>query len=117
MRPGHNGHLYGGSPRGGLHVRLRRFTSSCTRDGRISARRLPGTTASPISNVQRYSLLAQALTCVTAPMHGAHLSEEQVAELVAPYLNTLELVIKGVSVTRANALLEALYELYGHAEE
>ncbi|KAH8994245.1 hypothetical protein EDB92DRAFT_2113462 [Lactarius akahatsu] len=52
-----------------------------------------------------------------ARRYGAHLPEEQVTELVAPYLNTLELVIKGVSVTRANALLEALYKLYGHVEE
>ena len=72
--------------------------------------------------------------------YGAHLSREQVAELVAPHPDTLELVnswlehhsvpsssistshgsgwltLTGVSVSQANALLEASYELYNHTE-
>jgi len=72
--------------------------------------------------------------------YGAHLSKEQVAELVAPHPNTLELVnswlehhdipsssismthggntlmVKGVSVTQANALLNTSYQLYRHVE-
>src|SRR6266702_475728 len=72
--------------------------------------------------------------------YRSHLSKEQVAELVAPHPNTLELVnswlehhgvpsssisithggntlmLKGVSVTQANALLNASYQLYRHVE-
>ncbi|KAI9459877.1 subtilisin-like protein [Lactarius psammicola] len=72
--------------------------------------------------------------------YGAHLSREQVAELVAPHPNTLELVnswlehhgvpsssvsmthggntltLRGVSMTKANALLDASYQLYRHVE-
>ncbi|KAI9452652.1 subtilisin-like protein [Lactarius psammicola] len=72
------------------------------------------------------------------PKYGAHLSQGQVAQLVAPHPNTLELVnswlehhgissssismthggntltLKGVSVTQANTLLGASYQLYRH---
>ncbi len=72
--------------------------------------------------------------------YGAHLSKEQVAELVAPHPDTLELVnswlkfhgvlsssisvthngnwlrLTGVSVSKANDLLGASYQLYRHAE-
>ncbi|KAF8265347.1 subtilisin-like protein [Lactarius quietus] len=71
-------------------------------------------------------------------LYGKHLSKEQVAELVAPHPNTLELVnswlehhriptssvsmthgggtlmLRGVSVTQANTLLGASYRLYKH---
>ena len=72
--------------------------------------------------------------------YGAHLSKEQVAELIAPHPDTLELVgawldfhdvsfsavsitlgggwltINKVTVTQANALLGAEYQLYRHRE-
>ncbi|KAF8258636.1 peptidase S8/S53 domain-containing protein [Lactarius quietus] len=72
--------------------------------------------------------------------YGKHLSKEQVAELVAPHPNTVELVnswlehhgvptssitvthgggtltLKGVSMTQANTLLNASYQLYRHVE-
>src|SRR6266702_5278720 len=72
--------------------------------------------------------------------YGAHLSKEQVAELVAPHPDTLELVnswlehhgvpsssvsttlggnwltVVGVSVPQANDILGASYQLYQHAE-
>jgi tripeptidyl-peptidase-1 len=72
--------------------------------------------------------------------YGAHLSKEQVTELVAPHPDTLELVgswlahhevpssavsithggnwltIKNVPLTKANALLGAEYQFYHHAE-
>jgi tripeptidyl-peptidase-1 len=71
--------------------------------------------------------------------YGAHLSKEQVAELVAPHPDTLELVsswleyngvppssistthgggwltVAGVPVSQANELLGASYQLYYHA--
>ncbi|KAF8258633.1 peptidase S8/S53 domain-containing protein [Lactarius quietus] len=72
--------------------------------------------------------------------YGKHLSKEQVAELVAPHQNTLELVnswlehhgipassvsvthgggtltLRGVSMTQADTLLGASYRLYRHIE-
>ncbi|KAH9011948.1 subtilisin-like protein [Lactarius deliciosus] len=72
------------------------------------------------------------------PKHGAHLSREEVAELVAPPLDVLELAnawlehhgvhpssistkhsgswltLTGVPVSRANKLLRASYQLYQH---
>ncbi|KAI9462798.1 subtilisin-like protein [Lactarius psammicola] len=72
------------------------------------------------------------------PKYGAHLSKEQVAELVAPHTDTLELVnswlehngvsssmvsithggswltVSGVHVSKANNLLGASYQLYRH---
>ncbi|KAH9175112.1 subtilisin-like protein [Lactarius sanguifluus] len=72
--------------------------------------------------------------------YGAHLSKEQVAEVVAPHPDTLELVsswfghydipsssismtlggnwlrVVGVSVSRANHILGASYQLYKHVE-
>ena len=72
--------------------------------------------------------------------YGAHLSKEQVAELVAPNLDTLDIVgswlayhdvpnhtvsithgggwltIKNVSLTKANILLGASYQTYRHKE-
>ncbi|KAF8260099.1 peptidase S8/S53 domain-containing protein [Lactarius quietus] len=71
--------------------------------------------------------------------YGEHLSREQVAELVAPHPRTLKLVnswlkhngipsssvttqggntlmLKAVPVTKANALLDASYQLYRHVE-
>jgi len=72
--------------------------------------------------------------------YGAHLSKEQVAQLVAPHPNTLELVnswlehhgvppssvsmthggntleLRDVSVAQADALLDASYQLYRHVE-
>ncbi|KAF8259420.1 subtilisin-like protein [Lactarius quietus] len=74
------------------------------------------------------------------PKYGKHLSKEQVAELVAPHPNTLDLVnswlehhgipsssvsmthggntlmLKGVSVAQADTLLDASYQLYRHVE-
>ncbi|KAH8982958.1 subtilisin-like protein [Lactarius akahatsu] len=74
------------------------------------------------------------------PRYGAYLSDEQVAELVAPRPGTFELVnswleyhgvssssvsmthggttltLNGVSVTQANALLGASYQLYRHVK-
>ncbi|KAH8994722.1 subtilisin-like protein [Lactarius hatsudake] len=74
------------------------------------------------------------------PRYRAYLTKEQVAELVVPRPETLELVnswlehhsipsssismthggntlmLKGVSVTQANILLGASYQLYGHIE-
>src|SRR6266702_690668 len=71
--------------------------------------------------------------------YGAHLSKEQVAELVAPHPDTLELInswltyygvssssisrthggswltVSGVAVSQANELLGASYQLYRHA--
>ncbi|KAF8258634.1 subtilisin-like protein [Lactarius quietus] len=73
-------------------------------------------------------------------LYGKHLSKEQVAELVAPHPNTLEsvnswlehhgvpspsitvthgggtLTLKGVSMTQANTLLNASYQLYRHVD-
>ncbi|KAI9450052.1 subtilisin-like protein [Lactarius psammicola] len=73
-------------------------------------------------------------------IYGAHLSKEQVAELVAPHPDTLELVqswlghhnvpsssvsvahggsslmLAGVPISQANNLLGASYQLYRHAE-
>ncbi|KAI9454052.1 subtilisin-like protein [Lactarius psammicola] len=91
----------------------------------------------------RENALVDALYDVSSPRspkYRAHLSKEQVAELVAPHPNTLELVnswlehhgvpsssvsmtlggntlkLKGVSVSKANALLGASYQLYRHIE-
>ncbi|KAI9452653.1 subtilisin-like protein [Lactarius psammicola] len=90
---------------------------------------------------QRENALVDALYDVSTPgrpKYGAHLSREQVAQLVAPHPTTLELVnswlehhsvssssasmthggntltLKGVSVTQANTLLGASYQLYKH---
>jgi len=81
-------------------------------------------------------LLTQPYAC----RYGAHLSKEQVAELVAPHPDTLELVgswlahhevpssavsithggnwltIYNVPLTKANALLGAEYQFYHHVE-
>ncbi|KAH9062386.1 peptidase S8/S53 domain-containing protein [Lactarius vividus] len=74
------------------------------------------------------------------PRYRAHLTKEQVADLVAPHPETLELVnswlehhgisssslsmthggntlkLKGVSVTQANTLIGASYQVYRHVE-
>ncbi|KAF8269178.1 subtilisin-like protein [Lactarius quietus] len=73
------------------------------------------------------------------PEYGEHLSKEQVAELVAPHPRTLELVnswlkhngipsssvirqggntlvLKEVPVSKANTLLDAVYQVYRHVE-
>ncbi|KAH8997145.1 subtilisin-like protein [Lactarius hatsudake] len=92
---------------------------------------------------QRENALVDALYEVSEPGHpryGAHLTKEQVADLVAPPPETLELVnswfkyhgissssvsmthggntlkLKGVSVTQANTLIGASYQLYRHVE-
>ncbi|KAH9047022.1 subtilisin-like protein [Lactarius deliciosus] len=92
---------------------------------------------------QRENALVDALYEVSEPGHpryGAHLTKEQVADLVAPRPETLELVnswfkhhgissssvsmthggntlkLKGVSVTQANTLIGASYQLYRHVE-
>ncbi|KAH9177886.1 subtilisin-like protein [Lactarius sanguifluus] len=91
---------------------------------------------------QRENALVDALYEVSEPGHPryrAYLTKEQVAELVAPRPETLELVnswlehhgisfssismhggntlmLKGVSVTQANTLLSASYQLYRHVE-
>ncbi|KAI9442675.1 subtilisin-like protein [Lactarius indigo] len=92
---------------------------------------------------RRENALVDTLYKVSKPGHpryGAHLTKEQVAELIAPRSETLELVnswlehhgissssvsmthggntlvLKGVSVTQANALLGASYQLYRHVE-
>ncbi|KAH9017707.1 subtilisin-like protein [Lactarius pseudohatsudake] len=91
----------------------------------------------------REDALVEALYEVSDPEHsryGAHLSKEQVAEVVAPHLDTLELVnswlghydipsssismtlggnwlrVVGVSVSQANRILGASYQLYQHVE-
>ncbi|KAH9160219.1 subtilisin-like protein [Lactarius sanguifluus] len=92
---------------------------------------------------QRENALVDALYEVSEPGHpryGAHLTKEQVADLVAPRPETLELLnswfehhgissssvsvahggntlkLKGVSVTQANTLIGASYQLYKHVE-
>ncbi|KAH9987763.1 subtilisin-like protein [Russula compacta] len=95
----------------------------------------------------RENALVDALYEVSNPQHpkyifvfffgGAVLSKEEVAELVAPHADTLELVgswlerhevsfsvthggswltLSGVPLAKANALLGASYQLYRHAE-
>ncbi|KAH9162464.1 subtilisin-like protein [Lactarius sanguifluus] len=91
----------------------------------------------------RENALINALYEVSEPGHPryrAHLTKEQVADLVAPHPETLELVnswlehhgissssvstthggntlkLKGVSVTQANTLIGASYQLYRHVE-
>ncbi|KAH8978364.1 subtilisin-like protein [Lactarius hatsudake] len=91
----------------------------------------------------REDALGEALYKVSDPQHsryGAHLSKEQVAEVVAPHPDTLELVtswlghhdippssismtlggnwlrVVGVSVSHANRILGASYQLYQHVE-
>ncbi|KAH9161763.1 subtilisin-like protein [Lactarius sanguifluus] len=92
---------------------------------------------------QRENALIEALHEVSDPTHpkyGAHLSREQVGELVAPGPDTLELVhswlghhsvpsesvsvthsgssltLTGVPISQANDLLGASYQLYRHVE-
>ncbi|KAI9435318.1 subtilisin-like protein [Lactarius indigo] len=92
----------------------------------------------------RENALIDTLYEVSTPSHqkyGAHLSKEQVAKLVAPHPRTLELVhswltyhgippssfsmvhsgntlkLTRVSVSRANDLLRASYQLYGHVKK
>ncbi|KAH8992289.1 subtilisin-like protein [Lactarius hatsudake] len=91
----------------------------------------------------REDALVEALYEVSAPGHsryGAHLTKEQVAEVVAPHPDTLDLVsswlrhhdipsssismtlggnwlrVAGVSVSQANRILGASYQLYQHVE-
>ncbi|KAI9435723.1 subtilisin-like protein [Lactarius indigo] len=92
---------------------------------------------------RRESALIDALYEVSDPRnpkYGLHLSKEQVADLVAPHSNTLELVnswlehhgippssvstthggswltLTGIPVSKANDLLGASYRVYQHAE-
>ncbi|KAH9178181.1 subtilisin-like protein [Lactarius sanguifluus] len=89
---------------------------------------------------RREKALVRALYEVSSPgQYDLHLSKEQVAELVMPHPHTLELVkswlkyhgvpsptslthggnwltLTGVSVSKANDLLGASYQLYRHAE-
>ncbi|KAH9059093.1 subtilisin-like protein [Lactarius vividus] len=92
---------------------------------------------------QRENALIEVLYEVSDPTHpkyGAHLSREQVSELVAPGPDTLELVhswlgyhsvpsesvsvthggssltLTGVPISQANNLLSASYQLYRHVE-
>ncbi|KAI9439517.1 subtilisin-like protein [Lactarius indigo] len=87
--------------------------------------------------------LIDALNEVSNPRHpryGAHLSREQVADIVAPHPHTFQLIhswldhhripsssisvthggsfltVTGVSVSQANDLLSASYQLYAHAK-
>ncbi|KAH9074754.1 subtilisin-like protein [Lactarius deliciosus] len=91
----------------------------------------------------REDAMVEALYEVSDPQHsryGAHLSKEQVAEVVAPHPDTLELVsswlrhydipsssismtlggnwlrVVSVSVSQANRILGASYQLYQHVE-
>ncbi|KAH8979042.1 subtilisin-like protein [Lactarius akahatsu] len=91
----------------------------------------------------REDALGEELYRVSDPEHskyGAHLSKEQVAEVVAPHPDTLEIVsswlghyhipsssismtlggnwlrVVGVSVSQANRILGASYQLYQHVE-
>src|SRR6266702_5422130 len=94
-----------------------------------------------IQSTSSLTLLHARCTYVLLPRcrYGAHLSEEEVAKLVAPHPDTLELVhswlayhglqsssistthggnwltITGVLVSQANELLGASYQLYRHA--
>ncbi|KAH9010271.1 subtilisin-like protein [Lactarius pseudohatsudake] len=106
----------------------------------------PGTTIDLYIALQprRDNALIDALHEVSTPGHqkyGAHLSKEQVAELVAPHQDTLKLVhswlehhrvpsssistshgggwltIAGVPVSQADELLSASYQLYRHTGE
>jgi tripeptidyl-peptidase I len=87
-----------------------------------------------------YYFFVTLLTQLYTYRYGAHLSKEQVAELVAPHPDTLELIgswlahhevpssavsithvgnwltIYDVPLTKANALLGAEYQFYHHAE-
>ncbi|KAH9167587.1 subtilisin-like protein [Lactarius sanguifluus] len=92
---------------------------------------------------RREEALVEALYEVSDPGHsryGAHLSKEQVAEVIAPHPDTLELIsswlrhydipsssismtlggnwlrVVGVSVSQANRILGASYQLYQHIE-
>ncbi|KAH8995578.1 subtilisin-like protein [Lactarius hatsudake] len=94
-------------------------------------------------NPRQENALIDALYEVSDPKHpryGAHLSKEQVAELVRPHPDTLELVtawlahhgvlpssistthggawltVRNVLVSRANEMLSASYQLYRHAK-
>ncbi|KAH9035144.1 peptidase S8/S53 domain-containing protein [Lactarius deliciosus] len=61
--------------------------------------------------------LIDALIEVSSPGHarqGAHLSREEVAELVAPPSGVLELANACSIITAANELLSASYQLYQH---
>ncbi|KAF8268741.1 peptidase S8/S53 domain-containing protein [Lactarius quietus] len=65
--------------------------------------------------------LVEALYEVSNPRHpkyGAYLSQEQVAELVAPHPHTLRLPVNShrVPVSKANDLLSASYQYFLHAE-
>ncbi|KAH9057761.1 subtilisin-like protein [Lactarius vividus] len=92
---------------------------------------------------QRESALVDALYQASdpnSPKYGAHFSKEQVAEIVTPHPDTLELVsswlrhwdipsssvstvlggnwlkVVGVSMSQANDILDASYQLYQHVE-
>ena len=98
-----------------------------------------GTSPSHIS-LRPFTQICHTSRRLTRFRYGAHLSKEQVAELIAPHPETLEsvgawlehhsvpssavsithgggwLTINKVSVTQANALLDAEYQLYRHIE-
>ncbi|KAI9452793.1 subtilisin-like protein [Lactarius psammicola] len=89
---------------------------------------------------QRHNLFATPLLGAPVLIYGKHLSKEQVAELVAPHPDTLELInswlehhavssssismthggswltVSGVPVSQANELLGASYQLYRHTQ-
>jgi tripeptidyl-peptidase-1 len=99
-------------------------------------------------NHSKFVSIALLLLCVYSNLHvhmlccryGAHLSKEQVSELVAPHADTLELVaswlahhevpssavsithggswltIYNLSLTKVNVLLDASYQLFRHTE-
>jgi tripeptidyl-peptidase-1 len=67
---------------------------------------------------QRENVLIDALHEVSQPgnpKYGAHLTKEQVAQLVAPHPDTLGIVNSWLEYN-ADKLLGASYRLYRHAE-
>lgn len=101
---------------------------------------IPGIQGTSPSHCISVSIYSYMRTYMRRCRYGAHLSQEQVAELVAPHPDTLELVgswlahhevpsasvsithgggwltVYNVSITQANALLGATYQRYRHIE-
>ncbi|KAI9442713.1 hypothetical protein H4582DRAFT_1930445 [Lactarius indigo] len=66
------------------------------------------------TTINLYIALKPLLRC----RYGAHLTNEQLAKLIAPHPETLELVSSWLTcpIMQANALLNASYQLYRHVE-
>ncbi|KAH9170130.1 subtilisin-like protein [Lactarius sanguifluus] len=132
------------SPRWGL-MHTKHSWNAVPKDWRGLGHPPPGTTIDLYIALKSHheDALSDTLYEVSEPTHpryGAHLTTEQVAKLIAPHPETLELVnswlvhqgipsssismthggntltVKDVSITQANALLNASYQLYKHIE-